>query len=77
MAWYKYSTFLDHKSLGEFDNLYSPGTTTNWSGIYRCHACGKEVVSTQGHPLPPQNHHQHSTSQGPIQWRLIVTDAAG
>jgi hypothetical protein len=27
--------------------------------------------------LPPQNHHQHSTSQGPIQWRLIVTDAAG
>jgi hypothetical protein len=23
--------------------------------------------------LPPQNHHQHQPSQGPIRWRLVVT----
>jgi hypothetical protein len=22
--------------------------------------------------LPPQNHHQHATGQGPIKWQLLV-----
>ena len=75
MAWYKYSAFLAQNYNSEFDQLYNPGATTRWSGIYRCHGCGREVVSTASHPLPPQNHHQHTYSQGPIQWRLTVTDA--
>jgi hypothetical protein len=75
MALYMYEQFLrkatPHK---EFDTLYSPGNRTSWSGIYRCEACGKEVVHTHDKPLPPQNHHTHPSSLKPIQWRLIVTD---
>jgi hypothetical protein len=75
MAWYKYSQFLAQKSNEEFDKVHEPGATGSWSGIYRCEGCGREVVHTTGHPLPPQNHHQHTASQGKIRWRLTVTDA--
>jgi hypothetical protein len=75
MAWYKKSQFLKQNDSEEFDQLHDPGTSGSWSGIYRCEGCGREVVHTTGHSLPPQNHHQHTTSQGKIRWRLIVTDA--
>lgn len=75
MAYYKYPQILRKLDNGEFDKLYSPATYAPWSGIYRCEVCGKEAVSTDGKPLPPQNHHQHPQGQ-PIRWRLIVTDAA-
>jgi len=74
MAYYKYSQFLEKMEHEEFDKLYEPGSAGGWSGIYRCHGCGKEVVHTHLKPLPPQNHHQHAPSQGRIQWRLVVTD---
>ena len=75
MAWYKYGQHLQQKpSIDEFDKDYKPGDITNWSGIYRCEGCGREVVSTSGHPLPPQNHHQHTRDQGSIRWRILVTD---
>jgi hypothetical protein len=64
MAYYKYSQFLKPLDHAEFDEIRGPGTTTGWSGLYRCEGCGKEVVSTSGHPLPPQNHHQHTQGQG-------------
>ncbi len=76
MAWYKYAQFLEVKTNTQFDTLHEPGSKGEWSGIYRCHGCGKEIVHTIGHPLPPQNHHQHTAAQGRIQWRLIVTDGA-
>jgi hypothetical protein len=76
MAWYKYVRYLSVMQSDEFDKLHEPGTTGSWSGIYRCEGCGKEVVHTVGHPLPPQNHHQHTAAQGRIRWRLIVTDSA-
>jgi len=75
MAWYKYSTYLVKNSNDKFDELHSPSATTGWSGIYRCEGCGREIVSTSGHPLPPQNHHQHNYSQGTIRWRLLITDS--
>ena len=75
MAWYKYLTHLTNKTSEEFDKLYEPGSTGSWSGIYRCEGCGREVVHTTGHPLPPQNHHQHTSTQGKIRWRILVTDA--
>jgi hypothetical protein len=75
MAWYKYSNTIDQKNMDEFDKIYSPGTLSAWSGIYRCQGCAKEIVHTTDHPLPPQNHHQHSAAQGSIRWRLIVTDS--
>lgn len=74
MVWYKYKQFLAEAALSDFDKLYGPGVIAAYSGIYRCDGCGREVVSTTTHPLPPQNHHQHSVAQGQIRWRLIVTD---
>jgi hypothetical protein len=74
MAMYKYDSILHKSTSDEFDKLHSPGATVAWSGIYRCEGCGREIVHTTGHPLPPQNHHQHSTAQGHIRWRVVVTD---
>jgi hypothetical protein len=73
MAQYKYPQALKQNSDKAFDALHTPGAPTPYSGIYRCAVCGKEDVSTHGHPLPPQNHHQHSTGAGPIRWQLIVS----
>lgn len=72
MAIYKYSQYLQQSQHQAFDQILHPGTTTPYSGIYRCEGCGTNEVSTQGHPLPPQNHHQHSPGQGSIRWRLVV-----
>lgn len=72
MALYKNAAYLHSNAAPEFDQLHSPGTTTPHSGIYRCEGCSKEIASNQGNPLPPQNHHQHSQSQGAIRWRMIV-----
>jgi hypothetical protein len=54
MALYKYSTHLyqySGQNHQNFDQLYSPGGTVPWSGIYRCTGCGREVVHTTGKPL--------------------------
>jgi hypothetical protein len=73
MSQYKYPQFLKQNTNAAFDSLHTPGTTTPYSGIYRCYVCGKEDVSTEGHPLPPQNHHQHPAGGDPIRWQLIVS----
>jgi hypothetical protein len=72
MALYKYSTKLQQSSDVAFDGVLSPGNSAPFSGIYRCLGCAKEVASNAVEPLPPQNHHQHSTSQGSVRWNLIV-----
>jgi hypothetical protein len=72
MAYYKYATHLEQSVDAAFDSDNGPSTATPASGIYRCMGCGHEVTSVKGHPLPPQNHHQHSQQQGHIRWRLIV-----
>ncbi len=74
MALYKHGQFLAKSDHQAFDQVHSAGTSTPYSGIYRCESCGHEVTSVVSHPLPPQNHHQHSTSQGAIRWRLVVCD---
>ena len=73
MAQFKYSQILEQNDNSAFDVLHVPGAITPYSGIYRCAVCGKEDVSTCGHPLPPQNHHQHRIGAGPIRWQLIVS----
>ena len=75
MALYKHQQFLQTSTHQVFDQLYQPGTPTPYSGIYRCEGCGHEVTSVVSHPLPPQNHHQHTAYQGSIRWRLVVTDS--
>jgi hypothetical protein len=72
MAYYKYMKYLTQSNHELFDQLNEPGAATPYSGVYRCEACGREDTSIMGKPLPPQNHHQHQSSQGRIQWRLVV-----
>ena len=69
---FKYSSFLSESDSTVFDQIFKPGEDTPHSGIYRCEGCGQEITSVKGHTLPPQNHHQHSYSQGAIRWRLAV-----
>jgi len=72
MAQYKYGEHL-HKSDHEaYDHELTPGTIVSNSGIYRCVGCGDEYACNKNNPLPPQNHHQHSTAQGAIRWKLLV-----
>ena len=53
-------------------NTYGPGDTVPMSGIYRCLGCKREITSNEDDPFPPQNHHQHTASQGFIKWKLNV-----
>jgi len=72
MAQYKYNSNLEQNQHQAFDQVLHPGTPTPYSGIYRCEGCGVNEVSTHTHPLPPQNHHQHTAQQGAVRWKLIV-----
>jgi hypothetical protein len=72
MAYYKYAQFLAKEEGAEFDAVHTPGMLTPYSGIYRCEACGLSITSVAPHPLPAQNHGQHSNALAPIRWRLVV-----
>jgi hypothetical protein len=71
-AIYKYSTHMKQTGGDAFDAITPVGKPAPFSGIYRCEGCGHMISSTKGNTLPPQNHPQHSPSQGAIRWRLIV-----
>ncbi len=51
---------------------YSPGNEVPVSGIYLCTGCKKEITSNKGDAFPPQTHHQHTASQGAVEWRLNI-----
>jgi hypothetical protein len=68
MPLYKRSAEFVQSDHQAFDATHRAGDTTPFSGIYRCIVCGWEAVSTQGHTLPPQDHHIHTGGQ--ILWRL-------
>lgn len=72
MAIYKYDQFFSKSSDVKFDTLHEPGEAAPHPGIYRCEGCAHEISTANGHTLPPQNHHQHTTTQGRIRWRLIA-----
>jgi hypothetical protein len=72
MALYKYGSYLQQNTDKAFDVEHQPGTKPPHSGIYRCMGCGREIVAEEGRQFPPQNHHQHTGSQGAIRWRMIV-----
>lgn len=74
MAWYVQGTAVETcngtESIWRTD--YTPSQTVPRSGIYKCGGCKREITSNAGDPFPPQNHHQHTSSQGSIRWRLLV-----
>ncbi len=72
MANFKYDKYFSKSDHAAFDQTHTPGTAAPHSGIYRCEGCGDNIASNYSEPLPPQNHHQHSASQGSIRWRLIA-----
>ncbi len=72
MALYKNGNYLQQSNDAAFDKIYTPGSTPDHSGIFRCTGCGREVVSEHTRSLPTQNHHQHTREQGEIRWKLIV-----
>lgn len=72
MALYKFPNDVATSDSTEFDTRRSPGTPTPHSGVYQCLGCRREIAANKGDPLPPQNHHQHLATQGPIVWRLSV-----
>ena len=72
MALYKNASFVTRTDDPNFDTVHQPGVTTPFSAIYRCLGCGREIVSEENKPFPPQNHHQHTTTQGKIRWQMIV-----
>jgi hypothetical protein len=72
MAYYKYDQFIKKSNAEAYDKVHSPGIQAPHAGIYRCDGCGHEIGIARGHTLPPQGHHQHTTAQGSIRWRLIV-----
>jgi hypothetical protein len=72
MALYKYSNYLGTSTDVAFDKEHKPGETPPHSGIYRCMGCGREIVAEEARKFPPQDHHQHTTSQGSIRWKMIV-----
>jgi hypothetical protein len=72
MALYKNSVFLIQSADSHFDSVHQPGSVTPFSAIYRCMGCGREIVSEENRPFPPQNHHQHTPAQGSIRWKMAV-----
>src|ERR1700726_4863759 len=72
MALYKNVNYLTSSNDAAFDKTYKPGKKPDHSGIFRCTGCGREVISEHSRTVPPQNHHQHDTSQGEVRWKLIV-----
>ena len=72
MAQYKYRDSLVQSSSTVFDTRHAPGTTPQNPGIYRCPGCADEVTVPKGRQLPPRDHHQHTPSQGKIEWQLLV-----
>jgi hypothetical protein len=74
MAWYvDGSKVTKSNGNGEWwKEIYGPGDDVPVSGIYRCVGCNKEITSNSPDCFPPQNHHQHTTAQGTIRWKLNV-----
>lgn len=72
MVLYKNKAWLTESARATFDKVYDPGDTPDHSGIFRCMGCGREVVGEMERKLPPQNHHQHKTSQGSVRWKLAA-----
>lgn len=77
MALYKNRSEVTHNESTDFDQTYKPGETTPFSGIYICVNCRDEIASNKNNPLPPQNHRQHTRTDRPIVWQLLVKTQTG
>lgn len=73
MSWYISSSSITESGGGEWwTEKHGPAEIVPMSGIYKCLGCKKEVTCNKGDKFPPQNHHQHPSTQGAIEWKLNV-----
>lgn len=75
MASYRDSTRVTQTRDGqgsEFAYRLRPGEENKHHGIFYCTHCEREIALPAGHKAPPQNHHQHPTWIGDVDWRLLV-----
>ena len=72
MAIYRYPQFLLRVDHTLFETLHAPGTSAPYSGIYRCHVCGQEIVAMRNESLPAADHHDHVIGDGPMRWQLTA-----
>lgn len=74
MSWWIDNSVLakGDANSGHWKGEYDPGDTVPVSGIYRCIGCTREITSNAKDPFPPQNHHQHTTAQGKVKWKLNI-----
>ena len=74
MAWHTSESVLAQGTSTNrwWTTIYNPADKVEVSGIYRCLGCKREVTCNKDDPFPPQSHHQHSTQQGSIRWKLNI-----
>lgn len=68
MAKYKQREHVMHSNDAVFDIRRAPGTEVENPGIYRCRACGDEILMAKGR-LPS---HRHERGEGEAEWQLLV-----
>lgn len=72
MSLFRRSNDIEVSVSPEFDREYEPGQTPVHSGIYRCRACGCEIVAKGSRPFLAESHPQPSPTHGQVRWRLAV-----
>jgi hypothetical protein len=64
MAQFKDRQHVTHSNDHVFETRHAPGTKPRNPGIYRCMACGEEIVVGAGEALPAEAHE--------AKWQLLV-----
>lgn len=70
---YKEGTTFVKSTDAAFDKIHSADTTAPHPGLYQCVGCQHIIAIAGGHTLPTQNHHTHTTAQGAVRWKLMVS----
>lgn len=65
---WRYVAQINHEAFRE---IYNPGDHAQHGGIYRCLACGHEILAAGSSTLPSQSHARHP-AEIPIKWQLLV-----
>lgn len=75
MALYADSTKVKRTTKPELSHwkaVHGPGSEVEYSGIYECQVCKREIAANKGDKFPPQNKSQHGPDCRNVQWKLVV-----
>lgn len=70
MAYYQDGNNLTQFRDPMFDREFAPGQPVDFTGIYKCVGCDREITADR--IFPPQGHHEHQLEQGEVRWKLLV-----